>query len=338
MSRNRFFNKSLLFDYTASILATFLLIGAYTDAWAHHHIPTLETFFTPWHGVLYGSFALNALFLGGLAFLNFLKHKKISTMLPPGYFLSLIGVIIFLVGGVGDMFWHIAFGIEKNIDALYSPTHLILAVGAFLIVTGPLRAGLQNSSLKSFFQKLPMILSLTVAFSVLTFFTQASHPLVQVHAGTTAYAHELHMRSFAAHLQAFEDLQARGIESIIIQSAILMGLVFYMLRRTKLPTGTFPILLGINTIFLSVLEDHYVFIPIAIGAGILIDILYRYLQPNPERKMQMRWFGFVAPALFYSIYFVVVLLTEGTPWTIHMVTGSIAMAGVTGLLLSFVAF
>lgn len=26
--------------------------GAYLDNWAHAHIATLDTFFTPWHGVL----------------------------------------------------------------------------------------------------------------------------------------------------------------------------------------------------------------------------------------------------------------------------------------------
>src|SRR5690349_1049642 len=105
-------NRTLLFDYTAAFLATLLLIGAYTDAWAHHHIPTLETFFTPWHAILYGSFALNALFFGVIAGINYIKHKKLSEILPQGYVLSLIGVIIFTVGGVTDMFWHIAFGIE----------------------------------------------------------------------------------------------------------------------------------------------------------------------------------------------------------------------------------
>ena len=30
-----------------------LVGGAYLDNWAHAHIATLDTFFTPWHGVLY---------------------------------------------------------------------------------------------------------------------------------------------------------------------------------------------------------------------------------------------------------------------------------------------
>ncbi len=60
--------------------------------------------------------------------------------MQPGYGLSLLGVSIFALGGVSDMIWHMLFGIEVNVDALLSPTHLLLAVGMALIVSGPLRA------------------------------------------------------------------------------------------------------------------------------------------------------------------------------------------------------
>jgi hypothetical protein len=38
------------------------------------------------------------------------------------------------------MAWHLVFGIETDVAALLSPTHLLLATGAALIVAGPLRA------------------------------------------------------------------------------------------------------------------------------------------------------------------------------------------------------
>ncbi len=40
------------------MLGWVLVSGLYADGWAHVNVPGLETFFTPWHGVLYGSFAL----------------------------------------------------------------------------------------------------------------------------------------------------------------------------------------------------------------------------------------------------------------------------------------
>src|SRR5262245_15933914 len=44
--------------------SAWLVGGAYLDNWAHAHIATLDTFFTPWHGALYSGFAACATVLG----------------------------------------------------------------------------------------------------------------------------------------------------------------------------------------------------------------------------------------------------------------------------------
>ncbi|HXH27106.1 MAG TPA: hypothetical protein VNG90_04360 [Candidatus Acidoferrum sp.] len=328
---NKLTAKISLYHWVAALLGLLLVVGAYTDGWAHHHLAHLETFFTPWHAVLYGSFALNGLFYAGTAFLSYRKSRIVSkALLPHGYFLSLIGVVIFTVGGVTDMIWHILFGIEANIDALYSPTHLVLAGGAFLIVTGPLRAAFygvsQNNTL---LQKLPMVVSLAMTLSILTFMTQLSHPLVNVYGGSHLYTTDA---------RAFEDEHARGIESIMLQSAIVVGLLFYVLKRVALPAGSFVVIFTLNTTLLAFLEDHYLFIPMAIVAGFAIDVLYHLLRPSVSRLGRMRWFGLLLPVIFYSFYFAVVLATQGTHWTIHMVTGCIVLAGISGFLLSYPSF
>lgn len=45
--------------------------------------------------------------------------------IPAGYSLGLLGVIIFALGGLGDMWWHTVFGIERDVATLLSPTHLM---------------------------------------------------------------------------------------------------------------------------------------------------------------------------------------------------------------------
>jgi hypothetical protein len=40
--------------------------GAFLDNWPHAHIATLDTFFTPWHGVLYSGYAACAAVLDAL--------------------------------------------------------------------------------------------------------------------------------------------------------------------------------------------------------------------------------------------------------------------------------
>src|SRR5919204_4826761 len=47
---------SLALDGLMAALCAWFQFGAYLDAWAHVHRPDLETFFTPWHAVLYSGF------------------------------------------------------------------------------------------------------------------------------------------------------------------------------------------------------------------------------------------------------------------------------------------
>lgn len=127
-------------DWIVTLLSAWMIDGIHLDAWVHHQFE-VETFFTPWHGVLYsGYLALAAVLVGMFAF-NLWQGRTWRRSLPTGYGLSFLGVAIFMAGGVGDMLWHIVFGIEVNIEALLSPTHLMLALGGALIVSGPRPAG-----------------------------------------------------------------------------------------------------------------------------------------------------------------------------------------------------
>src|SRR5262245_38823285 len=51
------------FDWLMTILGAWLLGGLYLDGWAHIHVPGLETFFTPWHAVLYSGYLAGAMAL-----------------------------------------------------------------------------------------------------------------------------------------------------------------------------------------------------------------------------------------------------------------------------------
>ena len=49
--------------------------------------------------------------------------------IPTGYEPSVMGLAIFGVSGIGELTWHLLFGIERSAEALLSPTHLGLAWG-----------------------------------------------------------------------------------------------------------------------------------------------------------------------------------------------------------------
>lgn len=102
------------FDRAMVGLCTWFPFGAYLDAWAHTHVPELETFFTPWHAVLYSGFLAAAALTVATAFRNHARGDPWTRVLPAGYDPSLLGVLIFAAGGVGDMLWHLLFGVEVH--------------------------------------------------------------------------------------------------------------------------------------------------------------------------------------------------------------------------------
>src|SRR5438128_2736404 len=48
---------STRFDWAMAVLSTLLVAGFYLDLWAHAHGRSDNTFFTPWHAVLYSMLA-----------------------------------------------------------------------------------------------------------------------------------------------------------------------------------------------------------------------------------------------------------------------------------------
>ena len=311
------------FDWFILIACTWMLGGGYLDAWAHNHIP-LETFFTPWHAVLYSGLLAVLTFHFGALMRNRLKGYSWRNALPEGYGLSLVGIIGFAVGGVGDMIWHIPFGIELNIDGALSPTHLELALCIGLIVAGPFRAAWKRSNDPTnprFVSFLPTILSLAYTLSAITLISQLAHPFVFLWPAGTQ--------------QDPFSFQALAVVSIILQSILLMGVFFLAIRRWRLPFGTFTVILTLNITLLSFMQDHYLLIPASALAGFIADLLYWKLKPSVSRPDAVRLFGFVVPFVLYLLYFLTLMLTTGIFWTIHLWLGSTVVAGIAGWLLSY---
>ena len=231
------------------------------------------------------------------------------------------------VGGVGDMIWHILFGVETDLEALLSPTHLVLALGWVQIVGGPLRAAWQRPDetpiVAGWVARLPKLLALTFILPLFTFFTVYAHPFV-------------HMLAAAGeHAQRGEFAQSLGVVAFLLQPALMMGVILLALRRWTLPFGGITLMLTLNTALLSVLHDLYFLIPVAVLAGLVADFLLRALRPSVERPTPLRLFAFAVPAMLYMLYFIALLLTVGIGWSIHLWVGVIILAGVIGLLLSY---
>ena len=326
------------FDGLVAVLSAVFIGGLYLDGWAHVHGHVDQSFFTPWHAVLYSGFLVAAAVIAFTALAGLRRGLPLRESVPTGYELSLLGAAIFLVGGVADMAWHIVFGIEANVDALFSPTHLVLAIGGALIVSGPLRSAWRRADADH--QPLmpwAAVLSLTVVLSVMTFFLQIAHPLVNPQASGSAPD----LRTFF-----FFYRQALGVSGVIIQTALVMAFVLLAARRFVLPFGALTAILGLNALALSFLGRHVgglggglSLVPAALVAGLLTDTLYAALRASRlrNRRLGFRLFAFGVPVVFYLIYFLTLVATTGIWWSIHLWLGSVVVAGITGWLLSYVA-
>jgi hypothetical protein len=91
----------------------------------------------------------------------------------------------------------------------------------------------------------------------------------------------------------------------------------------------------LNGPLMGVFTDQYVLALPMLGAGLSADILRWWLNPSAERRGRFSPFAFIVPVLLYALYFLALQLTIGIEWTIHLWLGSIFMAGLIGLFMSF---
>ena len=302
-----------------------LMIGLLVDGWAHNNLDELETFFTPWHALFYSGFLVNAAWVGWLIFREWRKGRVGLAAIPQGYHLGLLGVFIFGAGGVGDMLWHIIFGIEMNIEALLSPTHLLLFLGGSLIFASPFAAAWNSDdpagdapTLRAF---LPALASLTLMVSFTAFMN-------------------MYLWSFFsdAHIQPFARRSAteQGLAEILITNAVMLAPVLLLLRRWRVPFGTVTFLWTLNTVLMGALPFYPVADPIVVAllAGSVADGLIQVLKPWPDRIAAFRTVAMSLPLVLWTLHFVDGQLRWGLGWSLELTAGITVMAALSGLALS----
>jgi hypothetical protein len=327
-------------DWIMVILCCWFLGGIYLDSWAHYNITLIESFFTLWHAVLYSGFLSIVTFLVILSIKNRRRGCPWCSVLPPGYDLALLGVLLFGLGGIADFCWHLVFGFEAGLEILLSPTHLLLALGASLLVSTPLRAAWRRpdtSPQARWASHGPMLCSLTLLLSVFTLITLFAHPFVNLWATPAYHIRWPYAQLFPRNDRLLGEVEAAlGIVAILLQAGLLMGTILVALRRFRLPPGALTLLLTLNAALVCSVLVHYFLLPVAVVTGLAADGLLLLLKPSLAHPGALRLFAFVVPTLLYGLYFLDLLLTQGVWWSVHLWAGTILLAGVVGLLLSFV--
>lgn len=297
-----------------------MVIGLFLDGWAHDNNKP-ETFFTPWHALLYSGFAASVLWGTLDRVRDGAKRRRegLEPRLPvAGQALTILGVVMFALGGVGDMAWHLAFGIEVDIEALVSPTHLLLMTGGLLVSTGPFRAARTTGSLgirptlSAFW---PVVTSAALAGALGLFFTQ--------------------------YLNAFllEDLtmggemgQAHGLASFLATTTVMLIPALVLLTRWRTPPGTFTLYFAITGGLCITLEAAMAWplLVVPLVAGITADVAAARLRSTAGVAA-------AATAVMWTAFFAVFAATRGVGWTADMWTGAVASSVALAIGLAILA-
>jgi hypothetical protein len=322
-------------DLVTTALCGWVVAGIVLDAWAHQNVSQLETFFTPWHAVLYSGFLAVMAWMVGRVVVAAGPRRELAAV-PAGYGLGVIGAAIFLVSGIGDGIWHTVFGIERDLEAALSPTHVGLFVGALLVFTTPLRAAWSSDrlgaapSLRAF---LPPLLSLTFAtllVSFLFFYLWAFRDP----AATVPFERWAQAVAELFPLRAYT--RPNGIASVLATNLLLLAPVLLLLRRWRPPFGSATLLFTTVAVLTTATQEfaHGELVLAALAGGLAADWTIAWSSRATSRTRAHRLVATITPVALWTSYFLVLELTDGIAWPAELWTGSIIFAGLSGLALS----
>jgi hypothetical protein len=333
------FKLTVGYHYLTILFGAWLIGGVFVDGYAHNH-GVVETFFTPWHAILYSGFLVCALWMSYLVY----RTKRITGLswrlsIPSGYGIGLLGAAVFLTGGLCDMAWHIIYGIEQDIAALLSPSHLILLIGGIMILSSPFRcAWNEEQDAPSWSSFAPPLLSVALTLSVVSFFLMYAW-LFRYNLSSQPVTAWYMTKYYSGHIQQMNEM--RGLSYLILNTMQYMIPLLLLIKRWRLPFGAVTVLFTFVTVLMNVLDgfNNAAAIVIAFAAGVVGDLAYRWLRPDEaDRLWAMRFYALLMPAVLWTLYFGWQKATDGIGWEIEVWTGAIVSAALASLALSLLAF
>ncbi len=318
------------------------IAGLYTDAgWHIRH--DVDTFITWAHALLYSGLLLLLYLIGSRYFAARRRNESLSAAFGPAYSWSAAGVLLFLVGGVADTINHVFFGFEAGFDALLAPTHQIIGAGVLLIISGPIRSAVcQIPRPATLVQQIPTIVSAAAILELMHWGTQVFFRVDAARALGAIVPHKLGANALTLMTIHFYQ-QGGSLIAIVLQSLLMMGTAFYLVRNFRLRPGAITILFVLGNGLIAITHslnwlDAASVLVASATAGIAGDA---FLARAPAYFTSRRWFGsfaFAVPAIYAGVLLLfTIAFMGGTWWDPLFATGIIFYAGLFSLLLSFVA-
>ena len=301
------------------LFGLWMTVGLFLDGYFHQNLDTAgESFLTPWHGVFYAGFAASALWLAAMS-----RRRAPAEVdwrlsaLPPGYEGARVGLVLFALGGVGDAVWHIAFGVERGIDALLSPTHLLLFAGLVLILTSPLRAA--RAAPEQPPSGWTIVGSIISATALVGFFLNFAWGL-----GIAAFTRV----PYNPVTDAGETAVIAGVASMLVTTVVLFTAARLLLAAGPATPGALTALFTITALLVSVAFDEDAEgVPAAVFAGVALEALIRtHRSERPSRPVGVA-FGVSAAVLWVS-YLGLLRALDGIEWQAEIWLGAAALSSL----------
>jgi hypothetical protein len=134
--------------------------------------------------------------------------------------------------------------------------------------------------------------------------------------------------------------ESRAVLSQLWSTALFVGPLLFAARAfgAALPFGWVTLVLGANAALMATQIDAYTMIPGVVAAGLCADLLYQGLKPSAGREAAFRVFAFATPALYWIFHDITLAATRQHFYvSVHLWTGLVVIAGLVGLLASFLA-
>ena len=310
--------------------AVWLTLGAFLDGYAHQNIidTATEDFFTPWHALFYSGFLATSAWLLAMALRRPATGRLIDRF-PVGYQLGAVGLVIFAVGGIADGVWHTRYGVETSVDALLSPSHLLLFTGLILIGSSPLRAAWASEEEARGWGDLaiPIVSAALVTAGVAFFFT---------YVWGLSDNGWLAVRYIPETQEGFGAV-AFGVTATLLSTVVLVAPVVLLLRRWVLPFGAVALTWTLVAILERVSFDgDGLAVPAALVGGLAFDLALLWRTPHTNWKVRAA--SLVGPVVMWSFWMWLSRRSPGIAMPVEIWTGLIVFSGLAGLGLALVGF
>src|SRR6185503_19101018 len=98
---------------------------------------------------------------------------------------------------------------------------------------------------------------------------------------------------------------ALGVDEVLLTNALLLGPLFFLLGRWRLPFGTATILFGVSGMLMQIVDGLHQpeLIVVGFAVGLFADGLLGALRAAPGRTTGFRVLGAAVPLVLWSVYY-----------------------------------